>query len=99
MKMKIFTVRDAKAEAFITPFFLPNTAMAERTFSDCINSDSHQFGQNPEDYSLWLLGEFDMNAGTVESHEPEIINNGFAYVRSATDAPQPKPSLSNGEPI
>lgn len=58
MKLGIFCVHDSKAGAHISPFFLPNEAMALRTFTDCVNSDSHQFGANPADYTLFSLGEF-----------------------------------------
>lgn len=66
MKLKIFSVFDDKASAFIPPFFLPNSAMAIRAFTQCVNDPSHQFGQNPGDYTLFELGEFDDSDGSID---------------------------------
>lgn len=67
MKLKIFCIHDVKAEAFLPPFFLPTVGMATRTFKDCCNNDQHQFGANPTDYTLFELGEFDDNNGTIQT--------------------------------
>ena len=55
----VFTVRDEKAESFLTPFYLPNEALAKRAMVDCVNDDNHGFSKHPEDYSLWALGSYD----------------------------------------
>jgi hypothetical protein len=55
----VFSIYDEKADAFLPPFILPNVNMAKRVFSDCVNSDTHQFGLNPTDYTLFELGTFD----------------------------------------
>lgn len=81
MKLKIFSVYDSKAQAFLPPFFLPNEEMAKRTFADCVNSPSHQFGINPADYTLFALGEFDDNAGTMESYPPSSLGLAVEYVK------------------
>ena len=52
----VFTVRDEKAESFLTPFYLPTEALAKRAMVDCVNDDNHGFSKHPEDYSLWALG-------------------------------------------
>lgn len=59
MILKTFTVYDDKAEAYLAPFFVPTAGVAVRTFRDCANSESHHFGQNPADYTLFEIGEFD----------------------------------------
>ena len=56
MKHNIFSVYDEKAQAFLPPFFLPEVGMATRIFGDCVNSDEHQFGKHPTDYTLFHLG-------------------------------------------
>lgn len=65
MKLKIFSVRDQKADAFITPFMLPTVDMAVREFSGCVRDASHQFGRFKEDFSLWEVAEFDVESGKV----------------------------------
>lgn len=59
---QIFTIHDAKAAAYLPPFILPNAEMAKRIFTDCVNSEDHQFAKHPEDYTLFRLGTFDDNS-------------------------------------
>ena len=66
----VFTVRDEKAEAFLTPFYLPTEALAKRAMVDCVNDSNHGFNKHPEDYSLWALGSFDDMSG-----KHEILDN------------------------
>lgn len=76
MKLKIFSVKDKMAEAFLPPFFLPEIGQATRSFYDCVNDKNHEFGKHPEDYDLYIIGEFDVNKGTIEQKEPltHVVN-------------------------
>ena len=79
----VFSVHDSKAEAFLPPFILPKEAQALRLFSDCINSDSHQFGQNPEDYSLFRLGTFNDEDGQyLLERTQHCLGNGVSFLKS-----------------
>lgn len=69
MKLKAFSVFDEKAQAYVAPFFMPEMAMAARVFGDAINNPEHDFGRHPEDYTLFLIGEFDVLTGTISPHE------------------------------
>ncbi len=80
MKFLIFTVYDEKAKAFLTPFFLPEKGMAVRVFKDCINSDDHQFGKHPHDYTLFCLGEWLDHDGVIVAAEKSSIGNGVEFV-------------------
>lgn len=80
----IFTIRDQKADAFLPPFFLPRTAMAERVFSDCINDASHQFYKHPEDFTLFTLGTFDDDdASMVLIEGPRSLGNGLTFKKDS----------------
>lgn len=59
MKHEMMAVYDSAAKAYLPPFFLPNKQMGIRTFTDCLESDDHQFARHPEDYTLFSLGQFD----------------------------------------
>ncbi len=59
MKLKIFSVFDVKAGAYLPPFCFPQTPMAVRVFSDMCNSDESAFGLHPGDYTLFEVGVFD----------------------------------------
>jgi len=81
MKLHMFSVYDKKAAAFLPPFFLPTTAMAQRVFKDCVQDAEHQFGKHPEDYTLYFCGAFDDANGVMESMtEPQLVLSGLSVI-------------------
>lgn len=85
MKLKMFAIFDSKAEAYIPPFFCPAVGQATRSFSDAVNSNSHQFGKHPYDFTLFLLGEFDDHTGIVDWVPPKSLGNGVEFRRTELD--------------
>ena len=82
MLHSVFAVFDQKAEAYLPPFILPKVAQAQRIFGDCVNSNSHEFGKNPDDYTLFTLGTWDDNTGVFMPYPAhESLGNGVEYVR------------------
>lgn len=80
MIYNVFSIYDEKAEAFLPPFVLPKEAQALRLFSDCVNSATHQFGQNPADYNLFRLGTWnDENGQYVLERTQHCLGNGVAF--------------------
>lgn len=80
MKLKIFSIFDVKAEAYLPPFFLPTVGMATRAFKDCVNQQGHQFCENPGDYTLFELGEFDDVKGEIQTRAAhKSLGNGLTY--------------------
>jgi hypothetical protein len=78
--LKVFSIYDEKAEAYLPPFFLPTTAMATRVFADCVNSETHQFGANPHDYTLFELGQFDDERGDLlPQRAKQPLGNGVEF--------------------
>lgn len=63
MLLKVFTVYDVKAKAYLPPFFLPEMGMATRAFGDCVQDAKHMFGKHPADYTLFCVGTFDDATG------------------------------------
>ena len=81
MIYSVFSIYDSKAEAYLPPFILPKQAQAKRAFADCVNSDTHQFGQNPADYTLFELGNFNDEDGQHLLHRANIsLGNGLEYL-------------------
>ena len=80
MKHKMFAIHDAKAHAYLPPWFLPTLAMATRTFGDCCNDKNHAFAAHPEDYTLFLNGEFDDATGIVTPQKNHSLGNGIEFV-------------------
>lgn len=81
MIQKIFAIYDEAARAYLVPFFLPEIGMATRTFGDCINSKTHQFGQHPDHYTLFCLGTFDDSVAKMDLEQaPQSIGNGVEFI-------------------
>jgi len=105
MEHKIFSIYDQKAYAYLPPFTLPRTEMAERTFQDCVNSPDHAFGRNPADYTLMELGTYDDNKGLITPYElVRTIGTGIEYVKSRNLNPEENTdddtnAISNVAPI
>ena len=91
---KIFTIYDEKAKAYLPPFFLPESGQAIRSFKDCINSETHQFGKNPEDYTLFALGFYNDGTASLDPHAPKSLGNGIQFLTPST-----QPDLFNEKPI
>lgn len=90
MRLKAFAIFDDKAKAFLPPFFLPERAIAVRTFADCVNNKEHAFGRHPADYSLFQVGDFDTDSGLISPVERgiELIHNGLALLNVEKDERQ-----------
>lgn len=59
MKLKVFTIHDSKAEAYLQPFFLATKGQAIRNITEILCNSEHQFSKYPEDFTLFELGEYD----------------------------------------
>lgn len=73
MDLGMYSVRDAKAEAFHTPFFSPNHATAIRSFEAATKEEGHEFNAHAEDYSLWHVGGFNSEDGILIAVPPVAI--------------------------
>lgn len=65
MTLKIFSIRDSKAEVFNTPFFQKTHGEAERTFKELANDEKSMICKYPEDYDLYYLGEYNDQNGLI----------------------------------
>lgn len=76
MVLNVYSVYDLKAKAFLSPFFLPQDAMAVRALIDAVSDSTHQFAKHPEDYQLFKLGSFDDALGVLtpgKQHELLVL--------------------------
>lgn len=62
----IFCVYDAKAEAWGQPFFVQSVGLAKRSFTEAANDAATAICKYAEDFSLWQLGSFDEQTGSLE---------------------------------
>lgn len=85
MLFAMFTVYDSKAQAFLPPWIMTQTTMAQRAFSDCANSKDHQFGTHPEDYTLFQLGMWDDETGVLDQlPSPRSLGLALEYIKRDT---------------
>lgn len=77
MKLRVYSVFDAKAAVFDRPFYEQSDGSAVRAFSDAVNDSRmtvnnvpNMFFKHPEDYSLFCLGEFDSDTGVLIGEVP-----------------------------
>jgi len=69
--MKIFSVFDSKAEVFSTPVCDLNAGVALRAFADAAGAVNgvNPISQHPEDYTLFEIGIWDTETGSIVMHE------------------------------
>lgn len=99
MKLKVFSVFDSAARAFLPPFFMPESGQAHRAFVDGVNSNDHPWGKHPEDYALYHIGFFDDDTAKLESITATcVVTAGAVIERSIGDRVHPSEErLSDGE--
>lgn len=84
MKLKVFSVFDTKLAVFGNPWFDQRVESAIRAFTDAVNSpgDNNMWNKHPEDFSLYLLGEFDNDTGTFDLDKPRNLLTASSIRRS-----------------
>lgn len=80
MTQHVFSVYDAKAEAYLMPFTANTYGIAERMFSDLVNQQGHQFNRHPQDYTLYRIGIFEGETGLIEHREHSPIAGGLSVL-------------------
>jgi hypothetical protein len=86
MILKVFSIRDAKAEVYNTPFYKPEFGEAERDFRTAVNDEKTLFNRYPEDFDLYYLGEYNDKDGKVNWEDTPKHMLKAVDVRQPTDA-------------
>lgn len=63
--MKVFSIYDSKAEAFLRPFFERTAQTAIRAFAAAVNDPETDFGRYPADYTLFEIARWDEANGQI----------------------------------
>ena len=79
MKFKLYSVRDNKAELSGQVMMFVNDQVATRTLSPAVNDDTHNYGQFPEDYDLFCLGDYSDETGVIEKEKNEEGVGEYKY--------------------
>lgn len=80
--MRIYSVHDSKAEAYLSPIYFKTKGEALRAFeTSCQDKDSN-FAKYPSDFTMVELGEFNENDASITLHEkPLILANASEFAQ------------------
>jgi hypothetical protein len=72
MLLKVYAVRDAKAEFYSQPFYKRTHGEAERDFSVLVNDQKSTVHPFPQDYDLFWLGDYEDKTGIMSPPETPL---------------------------
>lgn len=76
MRLGIYLLRDAKADAFLSqPIVAATPGMAERQFTDLLRQDNF-FSKHAGDFSMWEVGVLDDRSGELVGVSPREVLTG-----------------------
>ncbi len=89
LTLKVFSIYDSKADSFLQPFFVPNRAMALRSFASACQEERSDFNRYSGDYTLFEIGDWESEKGIWVEYEAKI-NLGLAsqYIQFAAEQGQ-----------
>lgn len=78
MRYKVFSIRDRATGSYMQPFYSASVAAAIRMFSDEVNraDPNNNLNKHPEDFDLYMFGDFDDNTGLFDSGPPSQVGVG-----------------------
>jgi len=67
LKLVLCSVHDSKTREFQTPMGMRTIDEAIRSFSAACTEEGHQFKKFKSDYTLWTMGYYYPQTGTIEN--------------------------------
>lgn len=65
MKLKMFSLKDVKADVFGSPFVFSKVELAKRMCRDLARDSNSMLSRHPEDFHLYEIGEYEDLTGSV----------------------------------
>jgi len=86
--MKIYSVRDKRANEYGQPMAMPTDAHAVRSFQQEVNrtDPGNMLNQYPEDFAIYYVGYFNSETGTITESGPQLLMEAIA----AKKPPEPE---------
>lgn len=81
MKMNYYAIRDIKSQTFNRPFVGLTLDQVKRSLYYSMSQES-EFSRFPEDFELYLVGDFDDHTGVITGQTPTMICNCMEIKRS-----------------
>lgn len=88
MKTKMFSIYDSAVQCFVRPFHAHTEQEAKRMLVSSMTEDS-QLTKNPQDFSLWIVGEFNDSDGVITPHLPPTMICTVVGLRYAENLVKP----------
>ena len=83
MNIKMYSIYDSKAEAFMEPYFATTPGLALRAFSNGANNKETTIGKYPNDFVLYEVGQFDDQTGDLDNYtENKNLGIAIEYIES-----------------
>nr|AVQ10234.1 nonstructural protein [Gokushovirinae environmental samples] len=96
--LKVIAVYDSKAQVFNQPQFLRSAGEASRAWEAALTDPKQIFCAHPADFTLFEIGEYDDQTGTLYPHQIHVnLGNGAVCKPPSTPNPQMLP-MQNLEP-
>ncbi len=73
MKQQVYAVFDTCAGIYDSPHFGNSDDLVKRQFQDIATGTDNPIAKHPEHYSLWRLGAWDNNTGTITDEKNECL--------------------------
>lgn len=80
MKVRVFSVLDAKVGAFAQPWFSATLGSGIRAFVEAARDPNTTLAKHPADFELWQLGEFDDSTGEF-LNDRQNLGNAAALIK------------------
>lgn len=81
MLLKMFSIRDSKAEIFNPPFFARSYGEGLRHFQTLTNDPKATVHLYPSDFDLYYIGEYDDLTGKLKSNDtPQHLEKAVVMV-------------------
>lgn len=84
MTLKMFSIRDLKAGAFMAPYCKPSLGEGEREFMTLVRDERSSLNKYPEDFQLFYIGDYnDSDAKVVLLNTPQHMIDAKQCVRNS----------------
>jgi len=81
MQKVICSVRDLAAGVYSAPFTSQNSGTAMRDFAHACKDANSQLSKNPEDFQLFIVGQFDDELGILTPQAPSLLANATQFIK------------------
>lgn len=80
--LNIYAVLDVKAQIYSQPHFMQTNGVAIRSFATACEDTNTQFNKYPEDYSLYEIGNYNVETAELSKTTPKQIANASEFVQT-----------------